>query len=72
MVPDKRIKVIKRDERGSLPATRTEAGQHAEELRPSVAKNKAATIVTGWVRELRERKSGDARHAFESLFHKAA
>ena len=75
MALDKRIKIIKRDERGrrdSLPATRSEAGQHAEQSRPAVANNNAATIVTSWVREMRQRKIGDARHAFESLFHKAA
>lgn len=72
---DKRIKVIKRDERhrrDSLPATRPEGEPHAEAPRPAVAQDNAATIVTSWVRELRQRKVVDARHAFESLFHKAA
>ena len=75
MAPDKRIKVIKRDarnRRGSLPAARREGGPHAAQPRPAVAENNAATIVTSWVRELRQRKDGDARQAFESLFQKAA
>jgi hypothetical protein len=75
MTLDKRIKVIKRDERSrpdTLTAARSEEAEHAEQLRPDVAKNNATTIVTSWVRELHRRKDVDARRAFESLFHKAA
>lgn len=75
MALDKRIKVIKRDERGqggNLSATRPKERQPAEQPRPAVAKNNATTIITSWVRELRQRKSVDARQDFENLFHKAA
>lgn len=75
MALDKRIKVIKREERkqdGSLPAPRPFEAQPVEQTRPAVAKHSSATIINNWVRERRQRKSVDARQAFESLFHKAA
>lgn len=74
MSSNTRIKVIKRDERHARSVQTAHSGekQGAAENHVAAAKTNAATMVTMWVRELRQRKGEDARRGFKSLFPKAA
>ena len=71
MQSGKEIKVIKRAERRQAQATLSQkgaalAGDKGESGRDAI------TVVTGWVRELRQKKVAEATRGFESLFHTAA
>lgn len=81
MVSQKQIKIIKRDDRyggnniggDNAKATRSaEFRSDSEQSNIVAGKKNAATIVNGWVSELRRRKIKDARQEFESLFSNAA
>ena len=70
MLSGKRVKIIKRTERGDSQAVGldkrpTSVRDHLEET-----KRDAVAIVTGWVSELRRKKAQEAAHGFQSLFGK--
>ena len=71
MAARKRVKIIKRAERHGPQTVLSEKGRPAARNSGEMAKPDAATVVTGWVRELRRRKVEEATHGFESLFGKA-
>ena len=72
MFTGERIKVIKRAERrdsqGALPEGSGKAANNSGKL----PERGAAAVVTGWVRELRQKKVAEAARGFESLFRTAA
>ena len=72
MFTGKRVKVIKRAGRREAPAARTEKGAARAVGSVAGARREAATVVEGWVRDLRRRKVEEAARGFESLFGGAA
>ena len=71
MLSGKRIKIIKRTERGD---SRAVGSDNTTSIRRDRAKTKrdAVSVVTEWVSELRQKKSEEATNGFASLFGNAA
>ena len=72
MFTAKRVKVIKRAGRREAPAARTEKGGARAFVSVAGARRETATVVEGWVRDLRRRKVEEAARGFEGLFGGAA
>ena len=72
MVTGKQIKIIKRAERHGPQAVLAEKGRAVAHDSGGMAQRDAITVVTGWVRELRQKKVAEATRGFESLFRTAA
>jgi hypothetical protein len=71
MLSGKRIKIIKYSERSEA---RTVGSDNTNSVRKDRTKTKhdAVSIVTGWVSELRRKKSEEATNGFTSVFGDAA
>ncbi|MDT4968031.1 MAG: hypothetical protein QOJ64_2768 [Acidobacteriota bacterium] len=66
MMTNKQIKVIKREERNQARP------DSVDKRKPEETKRDAVTVVSEWVRELRQKKSAEGLQGFEGLFEKAA
>ncbi|OLE55459.1 MAG: hypothetical protein AUG51_03085 [Acidobacteria bacterium 13_1_20CM_3_53_8] len=71
MVTGKQIKIIKRAERHTTQAALADESRASPDGSVVIARSDAVTIVTGWVRELRQKKVAEATRGFESLFQEA-
>ena len=72
MVTGKQIKIIKRAARHGPQAVLAEKGSVIARDSGKMAQRDAVTVITGWVRELRQKKVAEAARGFESLFRTAA
>lgn len=72
MINGKQIKIVKRATRHETQTALSEKTKSSARNSGAAAKREAVTIVTGWVRELRQKKVAETTHGFESLFRKAA
>jgi hypothetical protein len=72
MVNEKQIKLIKRSERDERRSVTAEKGRTHIRNSASEAKREVVTVVTGWIRELRQRKAAETTRGFESLFSQSA
>jgi len=68
MNPNKKIRIIKREDKGSRSKVAETAASSRENLRQ--ATREVTGQVTAWVREVQQRPSADPRRAFASLFVK--
>ncbi|HEX8772486.1 MAG TPA: hypothetical protein VF735_02705 [Pyrinomonadaceae bacterium] len=71
MNPNRKIRVIKRTERGveqSAPEAQAQGGEQ-DARRPN---RDAASRVSAWVKEFKQRRVADPRRAFASLFAEPA
>jgi hypothetical protein len=72
MVTSKQIKIVKRTERRDAQAALTEKRRAIAHNSNDGVKRNAVAVVTGWVRELRQKKVEEVARGFESLFRTAA
>lgn len=67
MAADRRVRIIKREERGCAEQTAKRAQADAKPVRREVA-----AAVSSWVREFRQQHEENARRNFQSLFKETA
>ena len=70
MNPNKKIRIIKREDKGSRSKVAETAASSRENLRQTT--REVTGQVTAWVREAQQRRPADPRRAFASLFVKQA
>ncbi|MFL6208548.1 MAG: hypothetical protein ACJ74W_06830 [Pyrinomonadaceae bacterium] len=71
-VTSKQIRIVKRAARHGPLDVRSEENRTTAHNPDVMAQRAAVTIVTGWVRELRQQKVAEATRGFDSLFGKAS
>lgn len=68
----KRIRIIKRAARHEPQAVLVEQGRVSAQDSGAAAQRDAFMVVTGWVRELRQKRAAESTRSFAHLFGKAA
>ena len=71
MLSDKQIKIIKRAERDNSQTVGSVKRPINPRSHRENTKRDAVTVVTGWISELRGKKSEEATRGFEGLFGNA-